>query len=249
MLNDSNLEKYETNEVVDFYKQQEELQPCEQYLFAKYIKNSNALLDIGVGGGRTSPYLADMSKEYLGGDYSEAMVSACQEKYPELKFALCDATSMINLSDGQFDVVVFSFNGIDVIRTDAERASAFSEISRILKSGGIFIFSSHNAKVLGVWPRFKDSKFHQKIWRTFLALKKTVQLGLRAFGNSNYKNGEGYINDPVHGGMHHYVSTPETIKPQLEAVGLEVLEVVNGHYPDVSSANFAPWWYYAAQKK
>jgi hypothetical protein len=63
-----------------------------------------------------------------------------------------------------------------------------------------------------------------------------------------FSAGQGYIHDPVHGGMDHYVSTPETMAPQLRQAGLDILEQVAGPSPDVRSPYFVPWHYYACRK-
>ena len=36
--------------------------------------------------------------------------------------------------------------------------------------------------------------------------------------------------------------------PQIEAVGLEVVDLVGGRYPDVQAPWLTPWYYYACRK-
>lgn len=249
MNGDGNLEKYQSDEVVSFYERQTELQPCEQHLFSRHLKPGLTILDMGVGGGRTTPYLAEAAHHYIGADYSEAMVEVCRKRFPELEFRHCDATDMAQFADGEFDAVVFSFNGIDVIRSDEARARCLSETARVLKPGGMFIFSSHNARILGVWPLLANARGHQIAWRIVRSIFKSASLAARNFGREAYAKGEGFIHDPVHGGMDHYVSTPVTMGPQLDAVGLDVVEIVGGHFPEVSAPYLTPWYYYAARKR
>ena len=52
--------------------------------------------------------------------------------------------SNLGLKDNSFDVVIFSFNGIDYIYPYIKRLAALKEIRRVLKTNGLFIFSSHN---------------------------------------------------------------------------------------------------------
>ena len=40
------------------------------------------MLDIGVGTGRTTMHFAGLVKEYVGVDYSSALIQACPEKIP-----------------------------------------------------------------------------------------------------------------------------------------------------------------------
>lgn len=245
---DQNYSKYMSDEVVEFYKKQTELQDCEAHLFQQWLKPGMSILDIGVGGGRTTPALSSIAGRYVGADYSQAMVDTCQAKWPDLSFMFCDATDMAAFRDGEFDAVVFSFNGIDVIRSDEARGRCLSETARVLKDGGIFIFSSHNASILGIWPQWKGASGLRIPWRILRSIGKSASLCFRNITKRSWWNGEGYIHDPVHGGMDHYVSTPRTMTPQLKQAGLEVLETVGGHFPGVKSIYLTPWTYYACRK-
>jgi SAM-dependent methyltransferase len=248
MSPDSNLHLYESREVVSHYATQSDLQPSETYLFQRYITQGMAILDMGVGGGRTTAYLASVAGAYIGADYSKPMIDAVGQRYPDLEFCLCDATNMSQFEDGIFDAVVFSFNGIDYIPTDGDRAVCLAETARVLKPGGIFIFSSHNACMLGQWPDLADAKLHQLIWRSIRSAWKSVGIARRILTSGVFKAGEGYVHDPVHGGLRTYVSTPETIAPSLERVGMEILEAIGGPCPKVKASILTPWYYYACRK-
>ena len=245
---DSNLAKYNDASVVALYAGMNELQDCERLLFERHLKPGMAILDMGVGGGRTTPYLSKIAGRYVGADYSVAMVEACRTKFKGLEFRHCDATNMAQFADAEFDAVVFSFNGIDYIRTDESRARSLEEIGRVLRAGGIFIFSSHNAKMLLIWPQLRSARGRQIPWRILLALAKSLKLLTRAIRSSAFYAGMGYIVDSVHGGLATYTSTPKTMAPQLEAAGMEIIELVGGHYPEVKAAWLTPWHYYACRK-
>ncbi|MBF0188289.1 MAG: methyltransferase domain-containing protein, partial [Magnetococcales bacterium] len=62
-----------------------------------------------------------------------------------------------------FDVVLFSFNGIDYIHPYSARLATLREIWRVLKPDGLFIFSTHN----NCFPRSRDG-----IWPFFNTLLK-----------------------------------------------------------------------------
>lgn len=246
---DKNREKYETDGLISFYERQTGLQQSEAYLFGRYLRPGAEILDMGVGGGRTTPYLSEVAKRYVGADYSEGMVKACRQRFPYLEFRHCDATDMSQFKDGSFDVVVFSFNGIDIIPRNEGRARCLAETARILKPEGLFIFSSHNARILGVWPQLDGASVLRIPWRIARSALKTLQLTTRAILQPAFRSGEGFIIDPVHGGMRHYVSIPATMRPQLESHGFEVIEVVGGPHITLKSQYFIPWHYYACRKR
>ena len=105
------------------------------------------MLDLGVGGGRTTLHFAKWAREYVGADYSESMIHECRRRfstYPDhISFAVCDARSMAMFENGFFDFILFSFNGIDYV-AHADRLKILKEIRRVGKPGGWFCFSSHN---------------------------------------------------------------------------------------------------------
>src|SRR5215813_6147962 len=45
-----------------------------------------AILDIGVGGGRTAPLMAELSANYRGIDYSDAMLAVARRRFPGFCF-------------------------------------------------------------------------------------------------------------------------------------------------------------------
>src|SRR5437763_5901671 len=101
------------------------------------------VLDIGVGGGRTTELLLPISRDYIGVDYTPEMVQACRARHPGVRIEQMDARDLHAFTDGQFALVVFSFNGIDAVDM-ADRVQVLREVRRVLQPGGIFLFSTHN---------------------------------------------------------------------------------------------------------
>ena len=245
---DTNLKIYSDPAVVTLFAKMEKLQPCEELIFQRWIRPGAAVLELGVGGGRTAGPLAKIASRYIGLDYSQGMVEACRARYPQLEVYHGDATDLSQFEDRHFDAVVFSFNGIDCIRTDEGRATCLREVARVLKPGGVFVVSSHNAQAIGVWPQLKTAHGIQIPWRILYSLYASARLAARHLSHAAFWKGSGYVLDPVHGGLVTYLSTPSTFVPQVESAGLEVVDLVGGRYPDVQALWLTPWHYYACRK-
>ncbi|MFN8487850.1 MAG: class I SAM-dependent methyltransferase [Caldilineaceae bacterium] len=147
----ANKDAWKDASIVEEYAQQFTLQPPEETIL-KRLKASlptMKMLDLGVGGGRTTVHFAKLVKEYIGVDYSEEMIAACRKRfldYPtSVSFAVGDVRCMEQFKDNTFDFILFSFNGIDYI-SHAERLAALREIHRVGKTGGYFCFSTHHLK-------------------------------------------------------------------------------------------------------
>ena len=110
----------------------------------KYLRPGMAILDLGVGGGRTTPYLSSIAGRYVGVDYASEMIAACRKKFPQLEFETANVADLSNFNSSSFDAAVMAFNGMDDMIPDESRFRALREIGRVLKPAGILIFSSHN---------------------------------------------------------------------------------------------------------
>jgi SAM-dependent methyltransferase len=244
MTEDDNLVRYRTPSVVSYYAAATQLQPAERELFNKHLQPNTSILDIGVGGGRTTPYLAELARHYVGIDYSEEMVRACRSRYPGERFELCDASDLTMFADETFDAVIFSFNGIDMLGPE-ERSRCFSEVARVLADNGKFIFSSHNARLLAVAPVLRGASPIRGVLRLGRAGVRTLQFATRTIRSGAYRAGEGYVRDPAHGGLWTYTSTPRTLEPQLSVAGLKIVDALNAGMPDPKPTWLTPWFYYA----
>ncbi len=118
------------------------------------------ILDLGCGGGRTTPSLLEISRDYVGVDYSSEMVRQCQARFPGVRFLCGDARALTMFHDAQFEFVLFSFNGIDYV-PPKDRLTILREVSRVLKPGGRFLFSTHNIEKK-ITPAFSLKNLH---WR------------------------------------------------------------------------------------
>lgn len=145
MQRDENRRIYERRGVGARYASRSQLQPVEAEILRRYRSSvaGGRTLDLGVGAARTTPFLLDLSAQYVGVDYSAEMVARCRERFPSANFQLGDARNLAAFPDASFDFVLFSYNGLDEVG-HADRLQVLQEISRVLKPGGLFVFSSHN---------------------------------------------------------------------------------------------------------
>ena len=159
-MSEKNQSTYQRSMVVHYYRQLRQLQAAERAIFSKFQDQlpQMRVLDIGVGGGRTTTYLGSQAFEYIGIDYSAEMVTACQDLFKgQLKsaqFQVCDARDMRQFASQSFDFILFSFNGIDYV-SHQDRLKILQEVRRVGKTGGFFFFSSHNLQGLEYALHFK----------------------------------------------------------------------------------------------
>lgn len=246
---DGNFRAFSSSEVVDFYRNYSGLQPTEIYLFEKFVSQGVSILDIGVGCGRTTPHLSKKASRYIGIDYVKAMVDFCAAQFPEYAFHCADATCLRRFDDDSFNIVVFSFNGIDAIPTREDRIKCFSEVFRVLMPDGRFIFSSHNARMLFRLPDFKGAGTMRKINRLVRAAFKSAPAAFSLLSSGAFYAGAGYYLDPAHGGIRGYCSTPELVEQDVSSIGFHLLEVVGSNYPQKVSRYCTPWYYYVLAKQ
>ncbi|MEP0890147.1 class I SAM-dependent methyltransferase [Leptolyngbya sp. NM3-A1] len=158
---------------MSYYAQLRQLQPAEATILRRFKPEwpQIKLLDIGVGGGRTTQHFAPLVSEYVGIDYSADMIAACKRRFPstsQMHFQVCDVRDLSQFADNTFDFILFSFNGIDYISHE-ERLKALQEISRVGKSGGYFFFSTHSLQ--GMIREFKlQNKFSFNPLKTYVNL-------------------------------------------------------------------------------
>jgi len=249
MATRSSVRVFSDPAVVSYYDQRRELHESERVLFETYLRRGMTILDMGVGAGRTTPYLSGLAGQYVGIDYSPAMITRCREKFPALSFLEMNASQMSTFPDASFDGIVFSCNGIDCLSCDAERQKCLRECARILRPGGVFIFSSHNARYLIFTPVLGGVTLTKKAWRVVYAFAHTLRNLPARLTSGAFWRGMGHVVDPLtHGGLVIYVSTPDEVVKEVRRVGLTVVRTVSANYPHAQPACATPWYYFACIK-
>lgn len=226
--------------VVADYEGSVHLTPCETILFDRHVPPGARVLDLGVGTGRTTPFLVARSASYVGVDYAASMVAAARRLHPGVQIREGDATDLAEFGDGSMDVIVFSYNGIDYL-SDADRDRCFDACRRILSAGGIFIFSTHNPRAIlpATLPRNRS-----RVRRWGIATYVTCRRMMRLVPKRSFWRGEGRVIDPVRGGLDTHMATPRRSVAALRRHGFEVLEVLNGDHPRRPAMLQTPWWYF-----
>jgi SAM-dependent methyltransferase len=161
MADDFNLNAYRKKEQVEIYANQEYIFKAEEMIFSAYCESlkKSDVLDIGVGGGRTTKLLYPLCKTYLGIDYSVELVDACNTRFnslPPNTIINYDARNIEQLNK-KFDFICFSFNGIDYMGHE-DRIKFLQSVYRTLNPNSFFFFSSHS---LCHYP-FKHDHVNQK---------------------------------------------------------------------------------------
>jgi SAM-dependent methyltransferase len=185
------------------------------------------ILDLGVGAGRTVAALRKIGADYVAIDYVPAMVEHCRRQFPGVRFEQADARSL-PFADGEFQLVFFSCNGISMV-DNAGRLSILSEVKRVLKPGGIFIFSTCNRNSAEFESTFRFPDFQRttnplkaavralRFTRdTLIRLSNRLRLRRREIFEQDYA----IINDIYHHyGVMLYFITMEKQLEQLQRMG------------------------------
>jgi SAM-dependent methyltransferase len=265
---DPNILTYNAPAVAEYYAALNYLTPCEQVLFAAYLRPGMAILDLGVGGGRTTAYLSSIASRYIGVDYAPEMIAACRKKFPQLEFDVANAADLSRFASSSFNAVVMAFNGMDYVIPDESRFRALREIGRVLKPEGILIFSSHSPQSIWVRPSWnpqrvrvvaerivrQNSVLFQPLLLSMTAVRLILagaQALLRSLGRAARRlptrafwQGQGSLIDSAHGGLKTHLATPEKVTRELGGFGFRLLRVLGDDYPQVSRRYVTDWYYY-----
>lgn len=141
---------YNNTTSVKVYTAKRWLMKSEEGIFDLFSFNKNIkILDLWCGWGRTTAALYEKwFKNIIGVDFAENLIEGAKQEYPHLAhlFSVWDATCLEQFTNEEFDLVFFSFNGIDYIPEKEARIQAYHEIHRVLRPWWMYVFSSHNKR-------------------------------------------------------------------------------------------------------
>lgn len=134
--------------------------PLQREAFAKYVKRTDVILDVGCGYGRTLNELHQEGfRNLIGVDFADGMIERGRQQFPQLDLRVKEAEK-IDLPDNSVDAVIL-FAVLTCIWKNEEQERLIGEIQRVLKADGVIYVNDyllnnddHNL------PRYK--KFSEK---------------------------------------------------------------------------------------
>ena len=137
----------------------------EKIIFNKYIRKDYKILDLGCGAGRTTINLYKKGFiNIIGVDIAEKLIDFAKDYASghslNIDFRIGDATNL-DFEDNTFDIVIFSYNGMQCIPKKENREKVLKEVYRVLKPEGLYIFTAHDrhdpkSSHLDFWQSIED---------------------------------------------------------------------------------------------
>jgi SAM-dependent methyltransferase len=206
-----------------------DLRPVEVMLLVRYREAlSGRVLELGCGAGRLTGYLSEIASSAHGIDISPAMVAYCRRRYPQATFDEGDLRDVGDLEPGAFDVIVASYNVLDVLGDD-ERSRVLDGIHGVLRPGGLLIMSSHNRA--NARRRVRDAFAHRGtigLALSILELPRWLVNRRRLVPFERNEPGYAILNDLSQdfAALHYYI-TRDAEARQLTDHGYELLECLD----------------------
>ncbi len=225
---------------VDSYYHDDQLDVAEGAALLKHqpAVAGRRVLDIGVGPGRTTRFLAPLASDYLGIDYSPIMVESFRRSFPAVAVACLDMRDLSSLAADSIDFVLASCNVIDAV-SHQDRQQVLGEVRRVMCAGGIFMFSSHNRDFREAF-RGPQLRWSRSPCNQALHLLRFIgqQLNHRSTGKLRQVEREYALLDDIGHDfqlLHYYIDCATQIE-QLARNGFATLEVY-GHCGRVLSGS------------
>ena len=234
-----------------------ELQVPEQRLLGRFRNQWSAMsmLDIGVGAGRTAFTFAPLVQRYVGIDYSERMIELARALVGEedsIEFRVCDARTMVRTIAERFDLVLFSFNGIDSVGHE-DRLEILRQVRAVIKEDGYFFFSSHSLATLPLRferPGLSPRRPVRSAYRLMKAIRPAVRLwaiNSRIDQPAVAERGWTFLRDGAHDfdALLYYVDPRHQIGQLNDArFSVDAIYDLSGRVVSAEDPGRDPWLYY-----
>ena len=247
-----NRRAWSGSEAVRWYANAEGfLDPGEQAAFKRLTPDArdNPVLDLGIGGGRTTAQFLPLTRDYIGIDYTPAMVETCKRKFEGVRFEHADARDLSRFPAASFQLVVFSYNGIDAVDLEG-RQQVLAEAWRVLRPGGAFFFSTFNRQGPDFEAGLKLSRGIEFTWNPIklaartarFVVSNTVSLARQAINrrHEQHEAGHDILMHSAHDGIMVYATTSNELEQQLAAAGfVGQAEVLGSKRGELLTGTFA----------
>lgn len=177
------------------------------------LKEDKTVLEIGCGAGRLTNYLTQRGFNVIGFDISRSLIKEGNMRYPYAIKLLASGDNM-PFSDSTFDVVL----SFDVLEHISDVNGHLSEVRRILKTGGFYLFQTPNKLTNMPFEIIKNrsfteyKKYHCSL-QTFRSLKKLLNAHGFAFT---------FVNIPI---MNDFIK--QKIEKVFRSTGVFLFQIVN----------------------
>ena len=191
------------------------LWPAEEGLIADFVPDEARVLDLGCGAGRTTIPLAEMGLHAVGIDISQAMVEAAREQARlagvEVGFEVMDAMAL-RYAEDTFDAVLFSYNGIELLPGREGKQRVLSEVWRVLRPGGRFIFSVHSLFAVNAFAPMRLKAFAK------MCMGRVLGIPVR-----ERELGERFVDAPWEEAKYLQILPPSRVRRMLVQAGFRVI--------------------------
>jgi ubiquinone/menaquinone biosynthesis C-methylase UbiE len=130
-------------EYAEAFSNEHENKPKDQEIlqrFAREIGDRRPVWDLGCGPGQTARYLKNLGIEISGLDLSERTLDQARARHPDIHFQKGDLLKL----DFEDDLIAGAVAFYAIVHFSQEQvATAFREVLRVLKPGGLFLVTFH----------------------------------------------------------------------------------------------------------
>jgi ubiquinone/menaquinone biosynthesis C-methylase UbiE len=223
----------------DYWTEAAGLKPDERALIERYLDRDASTLEAGTGGGRILGEMRELGFTALVGfDFVPELIAEARRNEPsgEIGFDVQDATRLA-YQDASFDQVIYLQQLLSSIEDAPDRGRVLAEAFRILKPGGMALFSVLPFEVRASSARHRPYLLYLRALRRLRGASRPEQLlpRLRMRGRPS----AGALRDT---GPHVYWYRAEEIDAELAATGFEIAaigttpQVVSGRMPSSAGA-------------